>query len=243
MLIHAQNEKEVNDQVQFWTSVNSTLRLSNKFGLMGDFHIKRNDFIKDPEFYFIRFGGVYWLDDAFSFAGGLAGLWLATETNNDISFAFEKRIYQQILWRNEIRHVVFMQRIRNEQRWHEVLNEDGSVNRVRFSNRVRFLLSWNIKVFKNEKLPKLVLSDEILFHFGEEIVYNTFDQNRFFIGVNHKINKIWTLDLGYMLVYQQQYSGYQYDKNSTLRVFFYYTPDFRKNKDHELPHYPIGGSE
>jgi hypothetical protein len=243
MLVNAQEEREVNDQLQFWTSINSTLRFTDKLGLMGDFHIKRNNFIKDPEFYFLRFGGIYWLDDQFSFAGGVAGLWLATETNQGLSFGFEKRIYQQVLWRTAIRRVVFLQRIRNEQRWHEVLNDDGNVNRVRFSNRVRFLLSWNIKVFNNEELPKLVLSDEILFHFGDEIVYNTFDQNRFFIGINYGLNKIWTFDLGYMLIYQQLYSGYQYDMNHTIRIFFYYSPDFRKYKNKDLPHYPIGGSE
>ncbi len=189
MLVNAQEEKEVTDQVQFWISANSTLRLSNKLGLMGDFHIKRNNFIKDPAFYFLRLGGIYWLDDKFSFAGGVAGLWLATETNKGLSFGFEKRIYQQVLWRTAIRRVVFLQRIRNEQRWHDVLNNDGSINRVRFSNRVRFLLSWNLKVFNNNELPKLVLSDEILFHFGDEIIYNTFDQNRFFIGINYGISE------------------------------------------------------
>jgi len=243
MLVNAQEEREVNDQVQFWTSINSTLRFTDKLGLMGDFHIKRNNFVKDPGFYFLRFGGIYWLDDKFSFAGGVAGLWYATETNKGRSFGFEKRIYQQVLWRTAIRRVVFLQRIRNEQRWHEVLNDDGSLNRVLFSNRVRFLLSWNIKVFNDEKLPKLVLSDEILFHFGKEIIYNTFDQNRFFIGINYHINETWTCDFGYMLVYQQLYSGYQYDRNHTVRLFFYYSPDFRKQKNKDLPHYPIGGSE
>ena len=240
---NAQQQKEVYDQSQFWISINSTLRLNDKFGLMGDFHIRRNDFIKEPDFYFLRLGGVYWLDNQFSFAGGVATLWNATETNDGLSFSLEKRIYQQVLWRNSIRKVVFMQRIRTEQRWQQVLNNDGSVNRVRFSNRVRFLLSWNIKVFENEKLPKLVVSDEVLFHFGSEITYNTFDQNRLFVGINHRLSKTWTFDFGYMLVYQQRYSGYQYDKNHTLRLFFYYSPDFRKHKNKDLPHYPIGGSE
>lgn len=50
------------------------------------------------------------------------------------------------------------------------------------------------------------------FNFGEEIIYNTFDQNRFFIGINYRINETWTFD-------------------------------FRKHKNKDLPHYPIGGSE
>jgi len=211
---------------------------------MGDFHIRRNDFILDPSFYFMRAGGVYWLDNKFSLAGGGALLWLATDTEQGNKFALEKRIYQQILWRNAIRKIVFLQRIRNEQRWHNILNsQNGDVEHIRFSNRVRFLLSGAIQIFKNEKLPRLVLSDEILFHFSNEITYNTFDQNRFFLGISKSFGKGWKYDFGYMLVFQQKYSGYQYDRNHTLRLFFYYSPDLRKKKDVDMPHYPISGSE
>ena len=47
-----------------------------------------------------------------------------------------------------------------------------------------------------------------------------------------------------MAVFQQKYSGYQYDLNHTIRLFFYLSPDLRKkNKSEELPHYPVGGIE
>lgn len=240
----AQDEKEINNQVQFWTSVNSTWRLSDHWGVMGDFHVRRNDFLKDPNFYFLRLGGVYWFNDKISLAGGGARLWLAQPAlDGGWNYAVENRIYQQLLWRSVNGRAKFLQRIRNEQRWHEVLNPDGSVNRIRFSNRVRFLFSAAIRIFEDEKKPRLVLSDEILFHFGNEIVYNTFDQNRLFVGINHKMGKGWSFDAGYMMVYQQKYSGYQYDMNHTIRLFFYFSPDLRKKKNDSLPHYPVGGVE
>ncbi len=241
---NAQAEKEINNQVQFWTSINSTWRFSDHWGAMGDFHIRRNDFLKDPDFYFLRAGGVYWFNDKISVAGGLAALWLAQEAQDDgFNYALEKRIYQQLLWRSINGRARFLQRIRTEQRWHEILNPDGSVNRVRYSNRVRFLFSASIRIFEDEKKPRLVLADEILFHFGNEIVYNTFDQNRFFIGINHRLNKNWVFDFGYMPIFQQKYSGYQYNINHTIRLFFYLSPDLRKKKNEDLPHYPVGGVE
>ena len=237
-------DKEINDQVQFWTSINSTWRLSDHWGAMGDFHIRRNDFLKDPNFYFLRLGGVYWFNDKFSLAGGGALLWLATpDSEGEFNYALERRIYQQLLWRSVNGRANFLQRIRNEQRWHQVLDAEGNVDRVRFSNRVRFLFSASIRVFENPKLPRLVLADEVLFHFGPEIVYNTFDQNRFFVGINHRLNKDWVFDFGYMSVFQQKYSGYQYDHNHTIRLFFYFSPDLRKKIDEDLPHYPVGGVE
>ena len=238
-----QTEKEIEDQVQFWTSINSTTRLSNHWGVMGDFHIRRNNFIKDPSFYFLRLGGVYWIDDKFSLAGGTAALWLATEVDNEFDFALEKRLFQQVLWRTSFDKVRFLQRIRTEQRWHEILDAEGSVDRIVFSHRVRFLFSFKFKLFKNDKLPQINISDEVLIHFGDEIIYNTFDQNRLFIGITERINKNLTFDLGYMNVYQQKYTGYQYVRNHTIRLFFYYAPDLRKKKDAELPHYPVGGIE
>lgn len=241
---YAQDKKEINDQVQFWTSINSTWRFSDHLGAMGDFHVRRNDFLKDPNFYFLRAGGVYWFNDKISAAGGVGALWLATlSESQDYNYALEKRLYQQLLWRSINGRARFLQRVRTEQRWHEVLNSDGSVNRIRFSNRVRFLFSASIRIFNGKNKPRLVLADEILFHFGEEIVYNTFDQNRIFIGINHRLSKNWVFDFGYMSVFQQKYTGYQYDLNHTIRLFFYLSPDLRKKKDEELPHYPVGGIE
>lgn len=237
-------EKDINQQAQFWTSINATSRLSNKWGAMTDFHYRRNHFMKDPNFYFLRAGAVYWVNDNFTIAGGLAHLWLATSTENGFDFANENRIYQQVQWRQKINKLSYLFRIRNEQRWHEVLNYDGSVNRIRFSNRLRFLFSVTIPVFKDPYLPAISIADEILIHFGKEIIYNSLDQNRIFVGIKQKISKKVSFDLGYMMVYQQKYSGYQYDMNHTFRWFFYYSPDFRKKEHKEkFPHYAIPGDE
>ena len=240
---YAQTDKEINHQTQFWWSINSTGRFNEHWGFMGDIHIRRENFIKDPNFYFLRLGAVYWFSNEFTLAAGLAHLWLANEYEDGFHFAGEKRIYQQLQWREKFNNLFFLTRIRNEQRWHEVLDENASVDRVRFSNRVRFLFSASIPIFSNENLPRVAIADELLVHFGKEIVYNTFDQNRIFIGISQKISRNLSLDFGYMLVYQQQYSGYQYDSNHTLRLFFYYAPDFRDKRDAQLDHYPLIGDE
>ena len=73
-----------------------------------------------------------------------------------------------------------------------------------------------------------MLSDELAIQFGKEVVYNTFEQNRVFFGIRQNITKTLSYDMGYMQVLQQKASGYQYDKNNTFRLFFYYMPDLRK---------------
>ena len=238
----SQQVKEVREQEQFWWSVNSTTRISERFGVIGDFHIRRNQFIRHSNFYFARIGGAYWVSDQLTLVTGYAHLWLTRPLrNNKSTFQDENRIYQQIQWRQKVGKVTFVQRIRNEQRWHEVLNEQGEYLRTRFSNRIRFLSSFNIKVFENPKLPSISIADEVHFHFGKEIVYNTFDQNRVFVGLKVPINNQLKFDIGYMAVYQQLYSGNNYTFNHTFRWFFYYTPDLRTKK--ERLHYALPGDE
>lgn len=241
-LSYGQEEKVTYHNQQFWTSLNVTARMTERWGAITDVHIRRNDFLKTSDFYFLRLGAAYWASNEFTLAGGYAHLWKSqTVDGARVGYSDENRIYQQVLWRKREGKVTFLSRLRNEQRWQEVLNTNGQVDRVRFSNRVRFLMSVSWKAFNNPKWPALVLSDEILFHFGKEIIYNAMDQNRTFVGINQRLTKDLSFDLGYMLVYQQRYSGFEYDMNHTFRLFFYYTPDWRKEK--VGPHYSIPGDE
>ena len=68
-----------------------------------------------------------------------------------------------------------------------------------------------------------------MFNFGEKIIKNTFDQNRLFVGIRQTITPKLSYDFGYLNVYQQKYSGYQYDMNHTIRLFFYLNTNIKHN--------------
>ena len=86
------------------------------------------------------------------------------------------------------------------------------------------LAGWN----QNTPQEATVIADEILVQFGKEVVYNTFEQNRIFLGIKQNITPRLSFDFGYMNVYQQKSSGYQYDMNHTMRLFFYYNTGWKK---------------
>jgi hypothetical protein len=225
------DDRVVIEQEQFWFSVNSHSRISSRVGILADFHLRRTDFLDETNFYFIRTGVSWRFSDQLFIAAGYGHLWLSRDfqTASGI-YQDENRIYQDLQWKARAGRVTFLNRFRNEQRWHEVLNEEGQYDRTRFSNRIRFLSSFTFRIFNNPQLPALIVSDEIMFHFGKEIEYNTFDQNRLFTGIKVPVAKDLNFDFGYMLVYQQHYDGFTYDLNHTLRWFFFYSPDLRKIK-------------
>ncbi|OAZ04561.1 DUF2490 domain-containing protein [Flavobacterium succinicans] len=214
--------KEVNHQAQTWISLNTVVKFNERWGTMNDFHIRRTDFANKENFYFVRTGITYSPYPKLTLAAGYAHLWLAPSKPEWSNFADENRIFQQAIYSSKIGNISMLQRIRNEQRWQDKMVNDRADD-TRFTNRIRYLLSFTIPIFKNEKLPSLVIADELLMHFGKEVVYNSMDQNRIFVGIRQNINPKWSYDFGYMNVIQQKYSGYQYDSNHTLRLFFYFS--------------------
>jgi hypothetical protein len=239
-LAHAQDSKEINEQVQVWASLNTTIRFTDKWGGIADVHVRRNDFLQDPSFYFVRFGADYWLTEKLTLVLGYAHMWKAPSCYGCETWSNENRIYQQLQYVARFGKATVLHRLRNEQRWQQEIQDDALTGETLFSDRVRYLLSFTIPVSEKPEVPSLVLSDEILVQFGEDIVLNTFDQNRFFAGIKKSMTRSWSFDLGYMLVYQQKASGYQYDLNHTLRWFFYFTPELREGRS---AHEPAGGEE
>jgi len=239
----SQTAKTIRYQDQLWVSLNSTIKLSPKWGIIGDFHIRRNNFAADPSFYFVRFGADYWINNQLSAVAGYGHMWVATPVPDQFVYTNENRIYEQLQYSGKLYKTGLLLRVRNEQRWQQKLKDGIKSTDQRFTNRVRYLTSLNFQIIKSPKLPRLMLADEIMVQFGKEVVYNVFDQNRLTLGIQQKLTRTLSFDLGYMLVYQQRLNGYAYDENNTLRLFFYWTPDFTKTRKPGIQHPHLPGDE
>lgn len=223
-------KKEVNDQWQSWVSMNSTFRLSHHWGAIADIHIRRSNFVADPNFYFLRGGGGYWLNDNLSFIVGYAHMWLAPSQPGGSTWSNENRLYEQIAYASSIGKVSLLNRFRDEHRWREQVTNDKSTGDCNFSNRLRYLISIGIPVSTNKWVPQISIANEVAVQFGKTIINNTFDQIRFFAGIRQILGNGFAFDAGYMLLYQQKASGYQYDRNHTARLFFYYNLDRQRKR-------------
>jgi hypothetical protein len=175
---HGQSAKEINEQYQFWWSLNSTTRLTDRFGVIADIHVRRNDFLADPSFSLLRFGGHFWVTEKLTVSLGYGYMRHAPACDGCQTFAGENRIYQQLQYVSRFGKTTLLQRVRNEQRWKEKVVNDVSTGDTTFTDRVRYLVSFTVPVSGNPKVPSLAFADEIAVQFGPGAVYNTFDQNR-----------------------------------------------------------------
>lgn len=226
-------EKEVITSYQFWISTNNVFIVSKRWGILNDIHIRRTNFLADPSFYFIRFGAQYWIRSNFTVAGGYAHLWLTNAENKWDRYTNENRIYQQLALSERFPGANLFLRVRNEQRFFNTIQNGESLNDNYFINRVRLLMSVSVPFHKGSR-TRWFIADEVHLNFGQYVVFNTFNQNRLTIGITYKINEKWRFDTGYMMVFQQLSTGYQYNLNHTFRLFFYGNFDFRKDKSQKL---------
>jgi hypothetical protein len=239
----AQTEKIVRHQDQLWVSLNSTMKFTPKWGMIADIHIRRNNFASDPSFYFLRGGIDYFFTKQFSGVLGYGHMWIANAIKDTFLFTNEDRLYEQLQFVEKINKTGLLLRIRNEHRWQEKLVNNQKSEEKRFTDRIRILTSVNFQLFKNPNLPRPMIANELCVQFGKDVIYNTFDQNRLTIGVQQRISKTLSFDVGYMMVYQQRITGNFYDLNNTLRLFFYYTPDFTKAIKPANHHPHLSGEE
>jgi hypothetical protein len=222
-----------------WLSANNTLRFSDHWGMIADLHLRTKEFMGTPDFWFARTGVNYWFNNSFSGNVGYGHLWLMPAEGKH-TIGNENRIHEQLILSQSFGRIGLFQRLRNEHRWVQSLAND-QVTGVRYSDRVRYLMSVNVKLSKaNKKIPSLVLADELMVQFGKQVVYNTFDQNRLFIGIRQDIRPDLSLDFGYMRIFQQKPAPGVFERHDVLRLFFYWSPDLRKffQGGHSATHHP-----
>ena len=148
--------KEVNTQSQSWFSINSTIRLSNHWGFIADAHMRRNNFMADPSFYFLRGAVNYWITDNLTVAAGYGKMWLAPTNTGWYQFAKEDRMYLQVQSISKLRNISLLQRLRNENRWQQKMVHDSFSGNYKITDRIRYLLSVTITEMKHTQKMDLV---------------------------------------------------------------------------------------
>ncbi len=235
--IIAQNGRIVQDEEQVWGAYFNQTRLSNKWGLWLDAHLRTTEhYIQEPSKAMIRLGAMYYLNDDLKFTNGYAFVNHFPEEGHANISQPEHRIWHQLQLHTKYGKVRTMQWIRFEERFRRKIKNDNELAEgYRFDERIRANMLINIPLSKKGIVPKTfsaILNDEIFINLSKNNVNNLFDQNRLFLGLAYNFTAHSNLQFGYMNIYQQLSAGNKYRNINAIRVFFFQNLDFRTKKTH-----------
>jgi Protein of unknown function (DUF2490) len=218
---------------QVWLGYFNQTRFSNRWGAWVDLHLRtKEDFFSHLSQTIFRGGVTYYLNDDTKLTAGYAYVTIYPADNHANVSQPEHRPWQQVQWHTRYKKLRLMQWFRLDERFRrKILNNDELAPGYSFNFKLRYNFFAMFPLGKKYFQPKslsFVLNNEVHINFGKQIVYNYFDQNRFFLGLAYHVNKQDNLQFGYMNVFQQLAAGNQYKSINAARIFYFHNLDLRK---------------
>jgi Protein of unknown function (DUF2490) len=231
----AQTAKSTESIQQLWFGYFNQTRFSNRWGAWADLHLRtKEDFTNNFSQAIIRVGLTYYLNDAAKFTIGYASVSLFPGDNHKKVTQPEHRPWQQFQWHTKFTKTRLMQWLRLDERYRrKIVNDSTLGSGYNFNFRLRYNIWYDVPLSSKGIVPKsfsFVVNDEVHINFGKEIVYNYFDQNRFFVGLKYQFTESSNIQFGYMNVFQQLAAGNKYKSIDAIRIFFYQNLDLRNKK-------------
>jgi hypothetical protein len=192
----------------------------SKWGIHYDMQARRADYGENWQQRLYRPGINYQLNSAWSLSAGYAYVETSPFGDYPAKHTFpEHRIWEQVQWMGKTGESILQMRLRLEQRYiGEVsrhANDDWQIDRYRYENRVRLMLRLNVPITQDKKWQGIIWN-ELFINYGENVVKNYFDQNRFFMGVSYQCSKYYKIELGLMEQTLQKRGGVVWENNHTL---------------------------
>ncbi len=233
--IKAQN-KQVSNQSLLWLRYYNQCSINNKWTLHNEIE-NRWFFENKKQQLFIAHSRIhYQLKSNLNIATGLTyARQSPQDPNSKISMVIpELRFVQEINLNTEFsEHFSVQHRLRVDERFIHKNFQNELSKGYDFNFRFRYRLQVSY-VIKNNTNTILKLSNELMVNSGKKIIYNRFDQNRLYLGVEKKINKSFSTEIGYLHLYQQRPSGFQFFEREIIRLTVHHQMKIINKKQEEL---------
>ncbi len=197
--------KEYNDVG--WYSVNTTLSLDDKWSLAGEFHLRRDNLVSDPQQTMFKVA----LNRLAAPGVNVRVGYTFAETYNYGTYplnAFgkqfsEHRAYEMVSLNNKTGIIDHTHRFMLEQRWVGRYSSPAldTEDEFPFTNRFRYMYRFQIPLKGREisdRTPYAAIYDEILVGFGKNVNENVFDQNRFGALLGYRFSPVFRLEGGFI---------------------------------------------
>lgn len=230
---YSQNRLRTNNTI-IWLNNFHTINIDKHWAVSAEYQWRRTEGIKSWQQSLLRAGIQYKFANGVSVLAGYG--WIETFPYGDYPPAAsqpfpEHRIYEQVIWNDNIGRLQLNHRGRLEQRFLGVLDPQAEdvreITRWNYLNRLRYqlraVLPLNQRTLE-DKTWYAAAFDEIFIGFGKNVNANIFDQNRIGILVGYRLNKRFSLEGGYLnqtLQQPQPVSGksvFQYNNGFILNL-------------------------
>lgn len=222
----AQTEKTVDHQSLIWTRYYNLLELNKKWSIHSEFDNRVFINPNAQNLFVIRVQGRYKISDQVELGSGLTYFNVATQNQDDVEFDFNKpeyRIQQDVTWKKNWNRIGLNQRFQIEERFFQNYDSEGLTTGTTFFWRFRYRLQGEYTFWKKEnQYLKAILYDEIMINAGKNIIFNTFDQNRIYAGLQYGISSAVALELGYLNSFQQRATGVDYFDRNIIKVSIFH---------------------
>lgn len=225
-------QKTISTDEHAWFGLLNQTRISNRWGIWFDGHLRLKDnYVGDLSQGIVRAGPIFYLSDDVRLTAAYAYVRTFPAAGHEDFSLHEHRPWQQVMWYTRSSNARLTQSIRLEEQFKQYLtgnNELGEGYRFNWRVRYNFILFLPItkKRFESGSL-QFVTNNEVFINFGNNIIYNHFDQNRFFAGLAFQVNKNAQLHGGYMNLFQQLGSGDHFRRIHAFRMFYFHNFDLR----------------
>ena len=225
--------KTVTPSEQIWTGYFNQSRFSKRWGMWVDLQLRtKDDFVQDLSQGIARAGLTYYISNDVKATAGYAFINHFPADGHQYVSQPEHRPWQQLQWHNRYPKTRTMQWIRLEERFRRNILNDSTLGKGNaFNFRVRYNLFFQVPLTNKPVLDKafsFIANDEIHINFGKKILYNYFDQNRFFVGLAYHVNAHDNIQFGYSNVFQQLTIGNKFRSLHIARIFFFHNLNFQK---------------
>ena len=233
LLVLSSLDIQAQDDFQFWATYNQQARISKKWGYTFDLNFRTRGVSPITPFLYAGRAGInYHVNPNIRITAGYA-LFSNPIEDRDVSWLIENRLYEQIQSNNKRGSLLFVNRIRLEQRFREyfVSKNSDEVN-VAFTFRARYLFQMQGPLIKKPGTEQVILSwqaaDEILLHWGENLNGSVFDQNRTLAGIVISPSQKIDIALLYQFIVLRQPAQETTVNINSVRLTFFHNLDFRK---------------
>jgi hypothetical protein len=213
-------QKKVDSHATYWLRYSETININSHVYWINEFD-NRRFFNPDTENQLIIHSRIHRKTGRWDYGGGIALSWAYNTKAEDHTHHATNEVRPQAEVNYEIpfKRWSLSQRVRLDNRFIEEDKYATVFDGSTYDLRMRYRIQAKVPLQKDERwFSSARLSNEIMINDRK----NTFDQDRIYFAIDHNLSKKFTLETGYIYIYQQRFGKDEFLQRNVLRLSIFH---------------------